>query len=563
MPQSTLVPSRVLELLRAPLSDRALDDLLFASKAEVEDRTPDAWTVSVTPDRLDLLSEGGLALYLQGEVESDVGLVTPPAGPEPSPTTRLEVDPSVVPLRPHLAGALLSAPRGGALDAGLLAEAVRFQEIVHASIGRDRRAASLGIYPVDRFAFPVRYALEPLDRLRFVPLDGVAEVTAAVFYRDHPMAERYGALGRVGDAGLALVDAHGAVLSLPPVLNSRGAGEARVGDRDLLLESTGTAERPVRESLGLLLAPFVARGWSVRPLPVVGPGDARSDGRRAVAPHPVRLSAALVHAAWGDVVPGPEVERRLARARLGFRPHSGGWTVEAPPWRPDLVTPIDAVEEVVLSGGIRPSDGRLPMSGTRGRRSPEIRFRRRVADWFLGLGYAQPNTGLLVSDVAAARVGEGPIPLRNPVSAEFAFVRDRLFASHLVVLGRNTRHGYPQRFAEVGPVVRRSTDAESGAETRYHAGGLLASESAGFADAAALADYVLRLLDVGSVREPVELPATIPGRAARVRVAGEVVAEVGEVHPKVLTDLGVPVPVAWAELDLTALWPLLGGREVD
>jgi len=562
MPQSTLVRARVLELLGAPLSSAALDELLFASKAEVEAQTDAEWTLSVTPDRLDLLSEGGLALHLQGATERELGLPLPSDVSAPESRAEFHVEASVGPLRPQIAGALLHAPAHGALDAGLLAESIRFQEIVHATIGRDRRAASLGLYPVERFAFPVRYSMEPLASLRFVPLDGIDETGGVEFYRDHPMAARYGTYGRSGDRCLALVDSSGAVLSLPPVLNSRGAGEARVGDRTLLLESTGTEERAVRESLGLMLVPFVARGWSVSPVPVVGPGDLRTDGRRAVTPHSVDLRSSLVHAVWGAPVPGPEVERRLARARLGFRPHSGGWHVDAPPWRPDLVAPVDAAEDVVLAAGVRAEDGRLPASLTRGRRRPEIVLRRRVATWLLGLGFAQPNSPLLVSERVVTRVGDpSPLHLRNPVSAEFAYVRDRLLLSQLEILERNTRHGYPQRFAEVGPVVRRSTEAEAGGETRYHAGAIIAADAAGFADAAALVDYVLRVLDVGSVREPAEVAATIPGRAARVRVAGEPVAELGEVHPRILAEIGVPVPVAWAEVDLTALWPLLTRSE--
>jgi phenylalanyl-tRNA synthetase beta subunit len=131
------------------------------------------------------------------------------------------------------------------------------------------------------------------------------------------------------------------------------------------------------------------------------------------------------------------------------------------------------------------------------------------------------------------------------------------------VLAHNTRHAYPQRFAEVAPVLVRDPAAEAGATTRYHAGLVIADESAGFADAAALVEYLLRRLDVAAVREPLELPATIPGRAARARLAGETVAEMGEVHPEILTALGVPVPVAWAELDLSALWPLVARRDTD
>ncbi|HYA57880.1 MAG TPA: hypothetical protein VEH57_05400 [Thermoplasmata archaeon] len=562
MPQSTLSGPRVMELLRVPLSPSALEDLLFASKAEIDQWTEEEWTISVTPDRLDLLSEGGLALYLQGAIGSEGGLPRPLPYPVHDAGLRIEVDPSVDPLRPAIAGAVVRAPEGSGLDVGLLAESVRFQEILHATMGRDRRSASLGIYPLERLTPPVRYSLESFDSIRFVPLDGMSEVGGTDFFRDHPMAARYGPLGRSQHRALVLRDSHGTILSLPPVLNGRAAGEARSGDRTLLLESTGTSERSVRESLGLLLVPFVAQGWAVGPVPIVGPGELRADGRQIIDPHSVDVRASLIEATAGTKLQGGEVERRLSSARLGFHPHSGGWKVDAPPWRPDLVTPIDVVEDIILIVGVRPEDGLLPWSGTRGRRLPEVLFRRRVATWLLGLGFVQPNTPFLLSETSVARVdATGPIRVRNPVSAEFAFVRDRLLPAHLEVLQRNTRHAYPQRFAEVGPVVHRSPESEPGAVTCYHAGAVIASENAGFADVAALVDYLLRNLDVGAVREPAELAASLPGRAARVRVAGEVVAELGEVHPRLLEQLGVPVPVAWAEVGLSVLWPLLVGHE--
>ena len=562
MPTAVLSRARVAELLPREWTDASWDDLLFGSKAEVEATDGDALTLSVTPDRLDLLSEGGLGLALQGMVGAAVGLPRP-ARPDPSdPIPVIRADASVVPIRPEIAGVILRAPRDRALDDGLLAEAIRFQELIHATIGRDRRAASLGIYPLDRAAVPIRYALEPVADVRFVPLDGTDEVTAVRFFAEHPLAAKYGEYGRIGDRCLVLRDAADTVLSLPPVLNSRTAGEARVGDRTLLLESTGSRPRSVAESLGLLMLPFVARGWSAGPVVVEGPGTARHDGRSILEPHTVEVPAALVRSVAGTALSAAEVAHRLAKSRLGAHPGGDGWTVAAPPWRPDLTTAVDAVEDVVLIAGVQTSDGIVPPSRTRGQRLPQVRLRRRLAQLLLGLGFAQPNTPLLLSTATVGLVGgDVPIPLTNPVSAEFAYVRDRLLPSHLDLLARNTRRGYPQRFAEVGPVVVRDPAAESGGATRYHAIATIATESAGFADATGVVEYLLRGLDVGSVREPAELAAAIPGRAARVRVAGGIVAEVGEIHPRILTALGVPVPAAWAEVDVSALEPLLGGRD--
>jgi len=564
MPRSVLDADRLCEVAGRPLAGTALDDLLFGSKAEVESHVGSALTVSVTPDRLDLLSEGGLGLYLQGVLGTAVGVPEFRVRSAEVPARGFEVDRSVEDLRPAIAGALVRAPEGKALDAGLLGEAVRFQEILHATIGRDRRAASLGIYPLDRLELPVRYALEPLASVRFVPLDGTEEVGGVEFYRDHPMAQSYGAYGRRGDACLTLRDAQGVILSLPPVLNGRAAGEARVGDRELLLEATGTRERSVLEAVGLLLVAFVAQGWSVAPVPVARAEGAPSSAASPVDLRSVEFPAAVLRTLIGEGLSASVVERRLAEARLRGHPHAGGWKVEAPPWRPDLLTAVDVGEDVLLAEGVRPEIGILPPSRTRGRLRAETRFRRRWSAALLGLGLAAPYTSLLVSESAVRRVGAGTaLRVRNPVSAEYAFLRDRLLLSHLEVLAHNTRHGYPQRFAEVGPVVVGAPGAESGADTRYHASLVVASDTAGFAEVASLAEYLLRTVDVVAVREPTEVPGLTPGRAARARVAGEVVAELGEVAPAVLAEMGVPVPAAWAEVDLSALWPLIGARDTD
>lgn len=564
MPKSVLRRERVLSLLPEPLSDRALADLLSISKADLESQDPESLTVSVTPDRLDLLSEGGLGLYLQGATGAAKGLVRERVADEVPASLSVEADGSVRPIRPSIAAVLVTAPDGSVLDAGLLEEAVRFQELLHATVGRSRRAASLGIYPYDRLVPPFRYALEPVANVRFVPLDGSEEVGAPQFFREHPLAQRYGAFGRIGDACLTLRDAQGTILSLPPLLNSRTGGEARVGDRRLLLESTGDRDRTVREMLGSLLVVFLSRGWRVAPVARTAGGTVVADGRDVFLPRRLDLLSEALRSLAGTSYTAAEVERRLARCRFGAHPHPGGWTVEASPWRPDLLTGVDVAEDVILAEAVDPRDGIVPPSRTRGRRRPEARFRQRVATELLGLGLVAPYTSLLVPADAVARVqGASPIRIANPPSSEFAYIRDRLLLSHLELLAHNTRHGYPQAVGEVGPVVARAPEYETGGETRYHAGVVIARETAGFADAASIVDYLLRSVDIVAVREPADLPGTIAGRAARVRVAGEPVAELGEVHPEVLAGIGVPVPVAWAELDLSRLYPLLGRRDTD
>lgn len=562
MPQVALSLEGLRALLPVPVRDDQFEELLFSSKAEVVGRGGDLLTISVTPDRLDLLSEAGLALELQGILGTDHGFVRRAEDTRSAFRPAFRVDASADPIRPWIAGVVVRAPEGAALDEGTLSDAIRFQEVIHATLGRDRRTASLGIYPGRAVQFPVHYGLEPVSHVRFVPLEATEETDGERFFSEHPLAGRFGPYGRVGDRCLVLRDAAGTVLSLPPILNSRTAGEARPGDRELLLESTGTQRRSVLESLGLLSVVFAVRGWKLLPVEVDGPADLHDDGRAVVSPRAIDLSAGLLHEVIGEALSSAEVERRLARARLSGTPHEGGWRVTVPPWRPDLQTATDLTEEVFLAAPVLPEHGLVSPSPVRGRHRAETLFRRRVATDLVGLGFVAPHTSLLVSATHVGWLpGSGAIRLRNPASTEFAFLRDRLLLSHLDVLAHNTRHAYPQRFAEVGPVLVRSEGAESGAETRFHAGLVVASDTAGFAEAAARVDYLLRRVDVSAVREACELPGTIPGRAARARVAGEAVAELGEIHPALLTELGVPVPAVWAEVDLTALHRLVRSHE--
>lgn len=564
MPQSTLSASRVLELLDPVPSREELTELLFASKAELSAWESDDLLIEATADRLDLLSEGGLGLYLAGVRGQATGLPVGVGATVPDSGVQIDVEPAVSAIRPEIGGLVVEAPSGEpGLQIGLLAEAIRFQELLHATVGRDRRAASLGIYPLARLDPPIRYACRRLDEIRFVPLEATEELDGRRFFAEHPMAAAYGALGRVDDRALVLEDRRGTVLSLPPVLNGRSAGEARVGDRRLLLESTGTRAGRVEESLGLLAVPFVARGWTASAVAVRRPSG-EDDGHRLLEARTVELGRGLLDAIAGRTIPAAEVTELLGRCRLGVRPRPDGWSVRVPPWRPDLLAGVDVVEDVLLARGIRPGEWRVPPSFTRGRRQPESRFRSRTAELLLGLGFVPVYHPVLVGRIAAARLGRtDAVALANPVSELFSVLRDSLLVSLLDALERNRRYAYPQRISEVGPVLLVDGAAESGARTVHHAGVVVAADTAGFAEVAALADYLLRSFGAEGVREPAELPGTIRGRGARLRVAGEVVAELGEVAPSVLVEIGLSVPVAYAEIDLSALWPLVAARGTD
>ncbi len=553
MPQSPLSLDRINASLPRPISEEALRETLFRSKVEPGARAGDRLTVEVTPDRLDLLDEAGLARELAGllGLARGMGYAFEPA---PLPGVEARQNASVSPLRGEFAAVALEAPTGGALDAGLLDEVIRFQELLHATTGRDRRAGSLGLYPLERLTPPFRYALEPLGQIRFLPLASSQETSGKEFYQTHPLALRYGDLGRQGDLVLTLRDEEDRILSLPPVLNAATTGEIRPGDHRILVEATGTRIARVRELIGYMLLPFVERGWKAHPVPIHGPEGTR-DGREVLSPRKFTLAGTGVQRLLGVRLTAGELTEHLLTARLGAEVREGKVHVEVPPWRPDLLAEVDLVEEVAIARGYGRFLPILPPSPTRGARSRSARREAQLREVALGMDFQELYTPVLISGVAAGwglALAE-PLALVNPVSTEFSHIRSSLVPGLVAALARNTRSPYPQRAFELGPVVLRDGEAATGTRTDRHWALVESAAGSGFARAAAWSERLLDLFGLQAGREPFEVPGTLPGRSAQVRVAGETVLWMGEVHPRILSELHVREPVAFLVLHSSAL----------
>lgn len=572
MPSATLSRPLLDRLLKRTLTNEELERLLFRTKVELGEAQADTLALEVTPDRLDLLSESGLALCLEGLLGLGEGCpYVPERKPQAHPSGSGEdhlpleaiVDPSVSPLRRELRMAVARAPPGASLDAEMLHELVRFQELLHATIGADRQRASLGLYPLSQVHPPFTYAMEGLDGIRFTPLpDGEAppsEMGGLDFFSKHPMAAKYGSLGRARGLALTLRDGRGQVLSLPPILNAAKFGEVRPGETAVLLESTGTLEVSVTQLVGYLLLPFVARGWRISPVPIHRRGRL-GPGTEVISTRTIAVSSRQISEVLGSLPSRNDVRKALLASRLAVEEARGGWKANVPPWRPDLLGPVDLAEEVVLAVGLESLQPVSTTPETPGSRLPSTRLHARFREVLVGMGYQEAHTPVFLSRTLAETLTrkDSCLALSNPVSQEFAMLRPTLLPGLVEALGRNTQGRYPQRLFELAEVVVRDPTLESGTRTDTHLALVDAGEGAGFATAAAVAERLARVTGILPVREAAEAPGAIPGRVGVLQFAGEEIALMGEVHPQVLTRLGIHEPVSWVEVDLSIVERLKG-----
>lgn len=565
MPQATFSKRTVERLVGSSLDSKQLEELLFRTKAEPVEMDGDELKIEVTHDRLDLLCESGIANLIRGLLhERPLGQL-PKASDGPRLT--VDIDASVAPLRGEIAMVNVRAPPQQPLDAELISELIRYQEVLHTSLGFDRKEGSLGLYPSRRLVPPYRYRLESLKGLRFdpLPLEDVPSglMDGEEFYARHPMAIKYGVLGKDGNRALVLRDAEEHVLSLPPVLNAARYGEIAPGDTEVLIESTGRNPRTVRDFVGYMLLPFATRGWSAQEVFGVVAGGAESP-TFSLSERKVSFTPESVDTLLGRRFERTTVRNALTAFGIPVSDRDTPWTATIPPWRPDLLGAVDLSEEVMIWEGLSnfvPEERGHP---TRGRALAFSRYCEHLAEVMVGMGYQEIHTTLLISQEAARRFlpPNSYLELQNPVSEELSILRPSLLPTLMGAFEANNGHGYPQRIYEMGEVVVPEPGSQTGSQTRMNLGAAMAGGDAGFAALMALAERVLRVVGITVTKDAAEVPGTIRGRVAQLRFAGEVIGVVGEIHPESLAAFKVQEPIGWMEFDLSVLWQLKGEHPV-
>jgi len=266
----------------------------------------------------------------------------------------------------------------------------------------------------------------------------------------------------------------------------------------------------------------------------------------------------------------PEVEQRATLQALGFT--LNGNDVTPPSWRPDVLGDADLVEEVARVASLSKLVGApmaralpgVPKPILTPLQSREKAARRMIA----GLGYNECVTYSFIDATAAALFGGGTDAVRveNPISSEMTHLRPDLLPGLLRAAARNQARGFADlSLAEIGPVF---TGGEPG-DQHLQATGLLVGHAAprdpygsrrpvDIYDAKADAEAVLSTLGAPARVQITRKVAAWwhPGRSGSINLGPNVMATYGEVHPRVLVEMGVKGPaMAFTVLVANVPWP--------
>jgi phenylalanyl-tRNA synthetase beta chain len=539
-------------------SDKGLPATERTLKIELNDTNrPDLWATAGCARQL--------RIYAGGKRPEYPFFSTP--GSFRQAARKVLVDPTVQKVRPYLAGFVAS---GKQVTDASLRDMIQTQEKLAWNFGRKRRTISMGIYRIGIIRWPITYKGVDPDSVSFVPLQWDVPLTLREILRQHPKGREYGFIQEHEPLHPLLVDAKGAILSYPPIINSADLGAVQVGDTDIFVELTGTDIPSVTLAASIMACDLADQGYTIEPVEV-DYGFDTPFGRKITTPYyfqePVFCSLARVEKFLGEKIGAEECLSALEKmgvraekaggAELGESAVREGIRAWPPEYRNDFLHAADVVEDVMIGRGLDSFKPERPRDFTMGRLTPVTLFSRRVKEILVGLGYQEMIYNYLGSrkDLVENMRGKGDRILRiaNPMTENFEYLRDSVLASLMMSESVSGHAVYPHRIFEIGKVAYRNDEENYRSSTRQCLGCVHSGADANFNTLAAqirtLFYYIARDYRV----EESEDSRFIPGRAAAILYQGKSVGVFGEIHPEVLENWGLGVPCAAAEIDIEAL----------
>ncbi|HEU0095347.1 MAG TPA: phenylalanine--tRNA ligase subunit beta, partial [Rhizomicrobium sp.] len=291
-------------------------------------------------------------------------------------------------------------------------------------------------------------------------------------------------------------------------------------------------------------------------------------------PHkPILFDPAFVEKLGGIEVPRDRIVEILTNLGFVVETHGAQLQVVPPSWRHDVDGPADLVEEVVRIHGLasvasvpleRPSAVATPVLSKAQRRTRTAR--RALA----ARGFNECVSFSFIARDQAALFGGGDEArqLSNPIASDLDALRPAILPSLLAAAARNAARGFPHlALFEIGaafdsgvPGAQKNVTAaiRTGNAERHWQKGAATS----FAEGGGLFDVKADLLAAleAITGAPMSAPITQgapgwyhPGRSGTIAMGPKVIAQFGEVHPKILTAFDLKVPVAGFEIFLNAI----------
>ena len=530
-----------------------LVDMGMDIKGESKDKDPEL-KIEITAERMDLVSTIGIARAIKYYRGFETKL--PKYKIEPAKET-VYVEKTVEnTIRPKTVCVILKDME---LTQETLDEIIEIQEKIHDSFGRNRKKASIGIYPTDEFEFPVTLRGEKPEDIVFHALEADGEMSATQIIKKHETAKKFAHLLKGHKLFPVFRDKNNEVLSLPPLINSHKTGKVELKHKNLFIEITGENQTHLDHLLKVITTTFIEMGAKAQGVHVEYKGT-KEKYSLSLDSHEDKLSLDYVNKLIGVNIKPNQVEKLLNKMMFGLKGIKGDeLRVEIPCYKSDIWHDADIADDIARAYGYNNIIPRFPQIATIGETLPFSQFRDRITQTMVNLGFLEIYTYILSStksqfeDMCISEKDTKHIRLDDSADQGTNMCRVRILPEILTSLRINRKNKYPQKIFENGFTLQVDDSQDTGARNVAHLACAIADPKSSYTSIKAVLDTLMSQNEIKFEVKEVKLPYLIDGRAASIIVNGKQIGFIGELHPQVLENFDIYVPVGVFELNLDNL----------
>ena len=520
---------------------------------DIEEVSENYIKIEYNPNRPDLGTLIGLSRAYKGITREETGLITYKVY---EGDYLIKVDSSVNRVRPYIAGVVI---KNVPMDEDLLLELIAYQEDLHQGIGRKRRKVAIGIHNLDVIRFPLEYRALSDENYKFIPLNRKEEMSIGEILTSTETGKKYGYI--IADSKLypLIFDHYERVLSFPPIINANFT-KVTPNTKNLFIDVTGTDFNAVMNTVNLLSTYFHDLNAEVWRLEVIYPNTEKIVSPR-LETNETSVDKELINKLLGLNLSDSTIVECLKACRLDAVVEKNVVKVKYPPYRVDLLHPVDIVEEVAIGFGYENMVPELPEVNQIGQRNLKLEFASIISELIIGMGFQEVMTFTL-SNIRTQFVKMNLEPINyikvlKPKSGDLEIFRKWIIPNLLTVLRQSQKERLPQKIFEIGKVAYK---VQNDVIEELHLALTITYNLAGYSDVKAVIDTLFDILELNFKINETSHPSFIYGRVGEITVGSKNLGIIGEIHPSVLESFSIENPISALEINLDALYEVYKQR---
>ena len=516
---------------------------MFGTPLEKIDK--DEVHLEIFPNRPDMLSYQGFKRSFLNFLGKRKGLKEYNVQ-KPKKDYKVNIESSVKDVRPYTTCAIV---KGIKFNDEKIKEIIEIQEKLHLTIGRKRKKLAIGIYPLEKIKLPITYkALEP-DKIKFMPLESPRVMSGLEILQRHPKGKEYAFLLSGKTKFPIFVDANKEILSMPPIINSKFTGKIDERTRDVFIEFSGSELEILQKGLNIIVTALADMGGKIYQMKL-------NYGKTpSLKPEKMKISLENTNKLLGLNLTEKQLKQLLEK--MGHNYNKG--LVEIPAWRVDILHEVDLMEDIAIAYGYENFIPEIPEISTIGSENPKEIAKRKLSETLAGLGLQEvSNFHLTAKEDQFKNMGVSEKQEKSFIEMEnsktdYNILRKDLTHYILKNFSENVDSEYPQKIFEIGKVFDLNEKTEKITEIDKL---VIAITPGNYTEIKQVLEYLFRMnnLDL-KIEEPKDVPLYfVEGRVAEILFGKNKIGHIGEIHPKILKNWKLKMPVALLELGLEEIY---------